>query len=234
MTLYLSRLTLDPRHAQARSELDRPYEMHRTLARGFADLPEARVLFRAERDRPGEATVLVQSRTAPDWEAARESLPYVRAIDARPLTLSGVEAGARLRFRLLCRPTKRLPGRGAVDAAGRPKDGPRVVLKTPEELFGWLRRQGERGGFSVEEAEFERAYWLDSRAEVRGQAQGVDRKGTPGMARRRDECEPMLGAVRFDGVLTVADADALRETVAGGIGTQKAFGFGLLSLASRG
>ena len=230
MTLYLSRLTLDPRHPQARSELDRPYEMHRTLARGFADLPAARALFRAERDRPGEATVLVQSRLPPDWSAA--DLPYLREpADVRPLTLAGLETGARLRFRLLCRPTKRLSGGGAVDAAGKPKDGPRVVLKTPPELFGWLGRKGEAGGFKVDEASFERAYWLDSRAEARGQAQGVDRRGTPGMGRRRDEGEPLLGAVRFDGVLTVVDADALRATVAQGIGTQKAFGFGLLSLS---
>jgi CRISPR system Cascade subunit CasE len=38
-------------------------------------------------------------------------------------------------------------------------------------------------------------------------------------------------AVRFDGELGVTDAALLREAVANGIGTQKAFGFGLLSLA---
>jgi len=43
--------------------------------------------------------------------------------------------------------------------------------------------------------------------------------------------EPLLGAVRFDGVLVVTDPHKLREAVANGIGQQKAFGFGLLSLA---
>jgi hypothetical protein len=37
--------------------------------------------------------------------------------------------------------------------------------------------------------------------------------------------------VRFDGVLVVTDPALFRETVANGIGSGKAFGFGLLSLA---
>lgn len=40
-----------------------------------------------------------------------------------------------------------------------------------------------------------------------------------------------LTAVQFDGVLVVTDPDKLREAVRNGIGPQKAFGFGLLSLA---
>ena len=38
-------------------------------------------------------------------------------------------------------------------------------------------------------------------------------------------------AVRFDGLLTVADPDALYGTVRQGIGSGKGFGFGLFSLA---
>ncbi len=34
--MYLSKLTLDPRHPQARRDLGDAYEMHRTLARAFA------------------------------------------------------------------------------------------------------------------------------------------------------------------------------------------------------
>jgi CRISPR-associated protein Cas6/Cse3/CasE subtype I-E len=40
-----------------------------------------------------------------------------------------------------------------------------------------------------------------------------------------------LSAVQFDGVLVVTDPDKLSVAVRNGIGPQKAFGFGLLSLA---
>ena len=38
-------------------------------------------------------------------------------------------------------------------------------------------------------------------------------------------------AVRFDGFLRVTDAGAFRETLTRGIGSGKAYGFGLLSVA---
>src|SRR5512143_2673582 len=75
--MYLSRLTLNPRNAQVRSELARPYEMHRTLLQAFqhgqhgidrASEEAAGVLFRVdENPREQQIVVLVQSRIAPDW-----------------------------------------------------------------------------------------------------------------------------------------------------------------------
>src|SRR5512135_1722695 len=75
--MYLSRLTLNPRNAQVRSELARPYEMHRTLLQAFqhgqhgidrAHEEAAGVLFRVdESPREQMIVVLVQSRIAPDW-----------------------------------------------------------------------------------------------------------------------------------------------------------------------
>jgi CRISPR system Cascade subunit CasE len=43
-----------------------------------------------------------------------------------------------------------------------------------------------------------------------------------------------LGAVRFDGVLVVTDRDRFIAAITDGIGSAKAFGFGLLSLAPPG
>lgn len=50
----------------------------------------------------------------------------------------------------------------------------------------------------------------------------------------RNERAISLYAVRFEGILTVTDPDTFRTTVATGIGSAKAFGFGLLSLAPGG
>jgi CRISPR system Cascade subunit CasE len=40
-----------------------------------------------------------------------------------------------------------------------------------------------------------------------------------------------FGSVLFEGVLQVTDPDGFRETLATGIGSGKAYGFGLLSIA---
>src|SRR5207247_1467305 len=94
----------------------------------------------------------------------------------------------------------------------------------------WLLRKGETGGFGVP------GEWVDARHpetgdpiqlpnfRVDGIPEGREPNGKPGH-------EGAFLAVRFDGVLTVTDADTFRATVAGGIGSGKAFGFGLLSLA---
>src|SRR3974377_440414 len=75
--MYLSRLTLNPRNARGRSELARPYEMHRSLLQAFqhgqhginrASEEAAGVLFRVdEQPREQKITVLVQSKIAPAW-----------------------------------------------------------------------------------------------------------------------------------------------------------------------
>ena len=49
---------------------------------------------------------------------------------------------------------------------------------------------------------------------------------------RRDGQRLSFGSVVFDGRLEVTDADSFREVLANGIGSGKAFGFGLLSVAS--
>ena len=56
--MYLSKLTLDPRHLGARRDLADAYEMHRTLARAFApdeSSAPARFLWRLEPPRSGES-----------------------------------------------------------------------------------------------------------------------------------------------------------------------------------
>jgi CRISPR system Cascade subunit CasE len=231
MTLFLSRLLLDPKSRRTRSEFDQPYELHRTLARGFTDLASARVLFRADRDDPSRPFVLVQSHLPPDWDSAQNHLSHMIGHEVTPVELRWLTSGMRCRFRLQCRPSKRLPSGGAKRPDGTPRDGPRVVLKEPDGLFAWLGRQGDQHGFAVEEASFDRVYWLDSRAESRGRSDGVSKAQTAVPLRMKMQDEPLLGAVRFDGVLLVTDADKLREAIANGIGQQKAFGFGLLSVA---
>jgi len=203
--LFLSRLTLAFNHPRAVSELDHPYELHRTLCKGFDDPVNARILFRPEADAPRVVHVIVQSFVAPDWSKLDADPKYLDGVEEpKQIALAGLREGLPLRFRLRCRPSKRIGMDGNLD------EGKRRSLKDKEEIFGWLYRKGEDGGFRVTAAAFDRVYWFDS---------------------KEGRQEKPLGGVVFDGELIVTEAEKLRETVANGIGPQKAYGFGLLSLA---
>jgi len=185
--------------------VDHPYELHRTLCRYFESPDEARVLFRADSDRPGEVHVIVQSLVQPDWSRQPDDDKYIKQKDEpKAVELAALQEGLPLRFRLRCRPSKRIA------ESGHPDEGKRKTLRTKEEIFEWLRRKGGENGFDVKDVAFDRVYWHESKG-------GKDAKP--------------LGAVQFDGILVVTDPDKLREAVRNGIGPQKAYGFGLLSLA---
>lgn len=202
--MYLTRLTLDPRSAEARRDLSDAYEMHRTLARAFVEnaqsLP-ARFLWRLEAGSNAWATpvVLVQAVAEADW-AALQSLPnYLqRPIESKRLTLEEwVEGGTRYRFRLQANPTVT-------------RQGKRYGLVGEAEQLAWLNRQGERHGFSVETAL------------VTGSDVLASRKGAARISVQR---------VCFEGVLQVQSLELFSRVLTAGIGPAKAFGCGLLSVA---
>lgn len=223
--MYLSRLTLNPRNAQVRAELAHPYQMHRTLSRAFppdtfhrarsAD-DTAGLLFRVdETPRDNIITVLVQSQIAPDWtylndaRDARGHTYLLRPPESKPFDVKFV-AGQRLAFRLRANPTKRL-GKSAGE-----RQGNRVGIYDEKEQLAWLQRKAEQGGFRLIRVIVSRAEYIENRQAIQREHQTHDLK---------------LFAVQFDGILQVVDPERLRATLGQGIGSGKAFGFGLLSLA---
>jgi CRISPR system Cascade subunit CasE len=118
-------------------------------------------------------------------------------------------AARDFRFSILVNPTRKVRG----DAAGnRTKNGRRLPLTKREDLVAWMQRKAEAGGFDIGD---------------------VDHLRTIPKPRNYFQKEGMSGvhfAVEFQGVLTVTDAELFRRTFATGIGSAKAFGFGLLAL----
>lgn len=235
--LWLSRLLLDAGARRVRSELAHPYEMHRTLMRGFPDGPAAArkafgVLFRAEpNEQTGVVTVYVQSMVKPDWSFLRP-LDYLMAEPEPPKDLArayaGLGTGQVLRFRLRANPTKRIarPINGNQALVGK-----RVGVLGEEKQMAWLvrkaaeREKGIPGGFEL----LTRQVWeRDGQCrelpcvEVCPEGRQIGRKQQQSLTHF---------AVRFDGLLRITDADQFRATLAAGIGPAKAFGFGLLSVA---
>jgi CRISPR system Cascade subunit CasE len=222
--MFLSRLTLNPRNAQVRTELARPYEMHRTLLNAFPqskvrverdDDDAAGVLFRVdESPRDNRIVVLVQSQAAPDWSFLNKRDARGPAYLHQPAEFKSFElklvAGQTLAFRLRANPTKRL-GKGAGDDHHK-----RVGIYDEEGQLKWLRRKAEAGGFCIVRAMVSR----DERIE--------NQEAIPRDDRRHDL---KLFSVQFDGVLQIVNAADFCKTVTRGIGSAKGFGFGLLSLA---
>ena len=214
--MYLSQLILNPRSRQVRSELARPYELHRTVMSAFAPKAEGeRVLFRLDLSASdGIPRLLVQSRDEPDWSKLQSKdgyllnlpggNPQVREYDPQ------VQPGQHLAFRLLANPTR------SIKTEGEPGNrGKRITIGNPEDQAAWLNRKASAGGFRVCTVHITRL--------------GEQRLTVP------DDKKVMQAArhwaVRFDGELEVTDPAAFQQTLESGIGSAKGFGYGLLSIA---
>ncbi len=110
-------------------------------------------------------------------------------------------------FQLCANPTKKVSKERSDGSLT--KNGRRVPLQKREELVEWIKRKGEQGGFTVDETTL--------RTFSRGR-EHFDKKGQPGLH----------SAVEFEGVLTVTDPAEFHRAFTLGIGSAKAFGFGLL------
>jgi CRISPR system Cascade subunit CasE len=204
--MYLSQLMPNPRHRDVRRDLARLYELHRTLLRAFPDAAAGgagRVLFRLDWPRDGSGPlILAQSDHKPDWE----KLPQGYCTEAVCKSLDNLTFSPNqvLAFRLRANPTRRVGKSGDERWAGR-----RVGLMHEKDQLDWLQRKAEQGGFRI----------LSVRA-----ARDDDAR-----ASKTDHQMKFL-AVRFDGVVEVTDAALFQNTLANGIGSGKAFGFGLVSV----
>ncbi|MHB1295317.1 MAG: type I-E CRISPR-associated protein Cas6/Cse3/CasE [Anaerolineae bacterium] len=218
--MYLSRLMLDPRHRRVQSELARPFELHRSVLRGFPEQLQAdeRVLYRLDTEpRNGAPWLIVQSQYAPDWRWTLEqrgyllagAAPEVKQFDPR------IKEGDLLAFRLRANPTSKHTAPPKL-----PGDEPRKVrlgILTEEAQCAWLKRKGQMSGFAV--------------VEVRVFQEGMQLGFEPTPAAEGKPRPLTHLAVRYDGLLRVTDPDLLLSAVREGIGSAKGFGFGLLSLA---
>ena len=174
---------------------------------------DAGFLFRVDSEARGGVMVLVQSSSRPDWDYAFQNAPFLLAAapEVKPFA-PDLAHGQRLRFRLLANPTvkKKLAGS---------KNGRRLGLASRVDQLAWLGRKAALGGFSVED---------DSTTVLPGFVYFNKGNHPDGSGQRHAS---RLRSVRYDGWLEVTNAELFRETLAHGIGSGKAFGFGLLSVA---
>lgn len=254
MSLYLSRLILNPRSPAVRRDLADCHALHARILGGFpreAGIQgQARerfgILFRLEtQPRSGIPQLLVQSAVEPDWShlpddyllpgdpLAGEANPDSKRIDQRYAALA---PGAEYIFRLRANPTRRL----ASEPPGSGRPGKRVELRTEEELHWWLGRKAADGGFAVLTVRARADEGAARLAAIYAEAPPAaglvpDVRATPGNKvtgwKEGRTTKLVFGSILFEGRLRVTDAEAFRGTLARGIGSGKAYGFGLLSIA---
>jgi len=190
-------------------------------------------LFRIEPDRP--TRILVQSLLRPNWEYAFQNAPHL--ITAPPLVREfepDFHVGQSYRFRLVMQMVKRSKGRKEAgetqsDAAKAsehpircflPPAAPNGPLRPDPNFTAWRERlslASQRHGFSV--ASDPKLLRVQPASNLHMKPNG------------RGESVSFNAAI-FDGLLTCNDVSLLTEAVLNGVGRGKAFGMGLLSLAT--
>jgi CRISPR system Cascade subunit CasE len=228
--MYLARGVLNPASRQVQRDLADAASLHRTVMKTFPDQvgDQARkalaVLHRVDEDRRrGEFVLFLQSARPPDF--SRLPAGYFASLaEDLDLALAGATENPRIRpvkqereaiafgdrfvFRLRANTTKKVRTKSLPD--GTKRNGTRVPVRKDHGQLRWLGRRAAEAGFKVETVQI---------------------GDIPPLAGRSRERLLTFAGVRFDGVLTVIDADAFRAALANGIGPAKAFGFGLLSLS---
>lgn len=202
--MYLSQLLVNARSRAAHIDLGDRYELHRTLMNGFPkELPDDERILYRVEDNRNRPVVPVLVQSR-----------YLPVWD----TVERMQRGAYLINAPQVRQVipnvdqgQRLPFRLQANPTVK-RDGKRHAVYGDTELLEWLLRKGHQHGFVCDP--------LDVQASKLGKKYGKHRQAT-------------WHAVQFDGVLTITNTDLFIGALEDGIGSAKAFGFGLLSIQYR-
>ena len=235
--LYLSRLILNPRNNQVRRDLSDCQSLHRRILSAFPKVTGERakarehfgVLHRLDLSRGSEQSrlvLLVQSNIEPDWTVLPEDYCLETGGESNPVcklvtqNYAVAQNGMTLLFCLRANPTRRVSPR--CESEKNPRFyGRRVELYREEDQIAWLERKGETHGFRLLAVKVNRDVPnLNTipESKIKGGRSGTEKPVT-------------FGSVLFEGRLAVTDANQFREALVQGIGSGKAYGFGLLSIA---
>lgn len=208
--MYLSKLSLDPKHAQVQSEVANRYELHRTLTAQFPGKKRKDIglLYRIEL--PDQycfqpITLLIQTQIEPDWRNIYDRGMLFKPPQVKVFT-TNFSKSEKFYFRLLGNPTAR---RKQHDGSRK-----RVGLYDREDQQDWILRKAQYGGFKVLSLQLADLGLIESSKKKNNQTFQIKHL-----------------AVKYEGLLQIIDPEDFKKTFVKGIGSAKAFGFGLLSLA---
>lgn len=197
--MYLTKISLNLYNPSVRQSLRDVQDLHRNIQKYFyQERGSLNVLFRLYKSSKG-FYIYMQSDIQPS--ESEETLRNGMQVEgSRDVSdlLDRIEKGSRYRFDLIACPTVKKPDRSQ-------KNSKRKFLKTPEEQEAWIQRKGSASGFQVNSVQIQKEEDLYSFGKNFG-----------------------FSYVHYFGVLTVTAVEKFQNAIVKGIGSEKAYGMGLL------
>ena len=211
--MYLSRVKLNTNSRKTVIALASPSKLHGAVEeafRGQESNSEQRTRKIWRIDVLGENTyLLILSQSVPDLSVIVEQFGFDdtpgETKSCEPL-FNRIVPGSRWHFRLVANPT--------VGYSHKTADGKRSKVRchiTVECQKKWLLDRAEKHGFVLKDEEFSiaQSQWFKF---------------------HRGSRPVMFKSVAYEGVLTVKDADLFKQTLTNGLGREKAYGQGMLTV----
>ena len=209
--MYLSRIKLNTSLKKTMQAMSAPNLFHGAIESAEVG-DRTRKLWRLD-TLYGDKYLLVLSEKELNFSAVSEQFGFDSEYECRcyDRLLEKITDGSKWQFRLTANPTIQKSSR----ENGRGKIFAHITTAHQEE---WLKKHSEKNGFSLSDGG-----WL-----VTESRWYVFKKN------REQKNKVKLLSVTYEGVLTVTDADAFRNALINGIGREKAYGMGFLTVAGAG
>ena len=204
--MYLSRIKLNTAQTDTMRALAAPNIFHGAIE--SCDEERTRKLWRID-TLAGERYLLILSEKPIDLSDAAKQFGFDDSYETKLYDglLARITNGSRWQFKLTANPTiqkyDEKKGRGKV-----------LAHITPTHQGSWLKKQAEKYGFELNDNEWS----------VVGSKWYTFRKN------RNSGTTVRLLAVTYEGSLTVNDPEAFKSALTNGIGREKAYGMGLLTV----
>ncbi len=204
--MYLTRMELDTAKRKTIMAMALPALFHGTVERSFTE--KGGKLWRLDA-LSGNTYLLLVSNERPDLTAAAEQFGTEKGWETQnyDIFLSNIKEGDRRGFRLKANPV-------ITKSAGTGNHGKVLAHLTTTQQKQWLFERSERNGFYIKLSEFE----------VVQNTWESFRKGTDGGK------HVTFRTATFEGTLTVTDSKLFCRTLLYGLGREKAYGCGMMTV----
>lgn len=203
--MYLSKITLNPNSYRTQKELANPYQLHRTIMRAFSD---------NLKDLKREGRILFRIE-----RKRNQNLPQVLIQSTLcpnwDFILNDEYLVKNPLFKQFKYPKFSKGNKYWFRLFANPTkkiEGKRVGMYNEEKQYEWLKRKFELEGCTIIHANITRKEEVTAR---------VNKKSK----------QMTFYGVQFEGVLQIIDPKKFKNILKNGVGSGKAFGFGLLSIA---
>lgn len=217
--MYLSRIEIDTHNRQKMKDLTVLSAYHNWVEQSFPDERKAssRHLWRVDHLN-GKDYLLILSKVQPDHQKmAMYGVPGTAITKDYNQLLNDIHDGQQLRFRVTANPTYSV----SLDPHVRGKLYPYVTI---DQQKHWLLSKMDTNGFEI----LRKAPGLDP-DNVNSWAFDTVKRSHPFLSHKKNR-HVHISSVSFEGLLTVKNANLFKQLLVNGLGREKAFGMGLMTV----